>query len=349
MSKHLSIVITGRNDNYGGDFNRRLQNTIHWLFYWLNQHKISSEIVFVNYNPLSHQPSIATMIDFPTATDWASVREIIVPTEIHEKIIAKYARVCKPVPVMEFIAKNIGIRRAQGEFVLATNADVIFDPELFRHLAENTWQKGVFYRATRVDFELAKPLSFTNNPAEFLAEIKTNVFKFFLKGGTFVDRSHFSIEKKLRYLSLFNGFRKIIYTAIFPFRNIFKHLSIPYTEELFTFQHFCNASGDFMLMSKEDWGKMNGYPENTWISTHTDSLHLIMSSVTGLKEKILPYLVYHQEHERRFDFNTNNPDMDKMYERLLKDSEAMLSTKKVVGGNDTSWGMDEFIFEEKTY
>jgi hypothetical protein len=349
MSKRLSIVITGRNDNYGGDFNRRLQNTIHCLFHWLNHYKISSEIVFVNYNPLKDEAPIDEMITIPAATDLVNVREVTVTAEAHEKILAKYATVCKPVPVMEFIAKNIGIRRAKGEFVLATNADVIFDPEVFRYLAENEWQKGFFYRATRVDFELAKPLTFNDNQSAFLAEIKANVFKFFMKGGTFTDRSSFSTDTKLRYLSAFNGIRRIVYTAIFPFRHLLKHLSIPYTEELFTFQHFCNASGDFMLMSKDDWSKVRGYAENTWISTHTDSLHLIMSSVTGLKEKTLPYLVYHQEHERRFDFNTANPDMDKMYKRLLTDSETMLATGKVVGGNDDTWGMSELTFNEKTY
>jgi hypothetical protein len=74
-----------------------------------------------------------------------------------------------------------------------------------------------------------------------------------------------------------------------------------------------------------------------------------MSSVSGLKEKTLSFLVYHQEHERRFDFNTVNPDMDKMYKRLLTDSEAMLATGKVVGGNDETWGMSELTFNEKIY
>ena len=115
MSKRLSIVITGRNDNYGGDFNRRLQNTIHWLFHWLNHYKISSEIVFVNYNPLKDEAPIDEMITIPAATDLVNVREVTVTAEAHEKILAKYATVCKPVPVMEFIAKNIGIRRAKGE------------------------------------------------------------------------------------------------------------------------------------------------------------------------------------------------------------------------------------------
>jgi hypothetical protein len=41
--------------------------------------------------------------------------------------------------------------------------------------------------------------------------------------------------------------------------------------------------------------------------------------------------------------------MDKMYKRLLADSEAMLATGKVVGGNDDTWGMSELTFNEKTY
>jgi hypothetical protein len=38
-----------------------------------------------------------------------------------------------------------------------------------------------------------------------------------------------------------------------------------------------------------------------------------------------------------------------MYKRLLTDSETMLATGKVVGGNDDTWGMSELTFNEKTY
>ena len=57
--KKISIVITGRNDNYGGDFSARLQRCVSYNHQELTSHKIDSELIFVNYNPLT-LPPIAT-------------------------------------------------------------------------------------------------------------------------------------------------------------------------------------------------------------------------------------------------------------------------------------------------
>jgi hypothetical protein len=56
------------------------------------------------------------------------------------------------------IAKNVGIRRARGRFVLATNIDIIFSTELIDYLATRRLEAGRLYRVDRHDIQPDVPL-----------------------------------------------------------------------------------------------------------------------------------------------------------------------------------------------
>ena len=45
------------------------------------------------------------------------------------------------LPLYQMIAKNVGIRRARGQFVLATNIDIIFSDELVEYLSTDSWNR----------------------------------------------------------------------------------------------------------------------------------------------------------------------------------------------------------------
>jgi hypothetical protein len=49
------------------------------------------------------------------------------------------------------IGKNVGIRRARGQFVLATNVDILFSDELAEYLASRRLERGRMYRSDRYD------------------------------------------------------------------------------------------------------------------------------------------------------------------------------------------------------
>jgi hypothetical protein len=49
------------------------------------------------------------------------------------------------------IGKNVGVRRARGRFVLATNIDLLFSDELFEYLGRKPLRKGRYYRVDRYD------------------------------------------------------------------------------------------------------------------------------------------------------------------------------------------------------
>ena len=57
-----------------------------------------------------------------------------------------------------------------------------------------------------------------------------------------------------------------------------------------------SASGDFALMSRSDWFTTSGYPELGTYAMHVDSLHLYRAHVSGIRERILPFPIYHIEH-----------------------------------------------------
>jgi hypothetical protein len=56
------------------------------------------------------------------------------------------------------IAKNVGIRRARGRFVLATNIDILFNDELMRFLKSGGLRPGKMYRIDRTDVDSEVPV-----------------------------------------------------------------------------------------------------------------------------------------------------------------------------------------------
>src|SRR5216683_779231 len=53
--------------------------------------------------------------------------------------------------MFQMIAKNVGIRRALGEYIIATNIDIIFSDELFAWMKRDSLGDGVVYRSDRWD------------------------------------------------------------------------------------------------------------------------------------------------------------------------------------------------------
>lgn len=129
----LSVVAVGRNDGYGGDFLGHITN----CFASLSSLK-DYEFIVVEWNPPLGRPSLKETL--PNA------RVIQVPSEIHN---------CFPksdrIPVFEYRGKNVGILRAKGDFVLVTNPDDVFSPELIEWLNTAKFDSDCFYRAPRHD------------------------------------------------------------------------------------------------------------------------------------------------------------------------------------------------------
>jgi hypothetical protein len=146
---YLTIVFTGRNDNFGGDFNGRLFRALRFNHEHLTQAGVSHEFVFVEWRPIEGRPYLATLLndEFPDLGP-SQLRSYVVDPAYHD------ARSLNPrLHFQEFIAKNVGVRRARGEFVLTTNTDIYFSRGIIDRLSARTIERGLLYRAPRHDIK----------------------------------------------------------------------------------------------------------------------------------------------------------------------------------------------------
>ncbi|PZV12596.1 MAG: hypothetical protein DCF22_12080 [Leptolyngbya sp.] len=151
---YLSVVATSRNDNHGGNMLRRMQIFINGLLEQCRRHQVNAELIIVEWNPPSDNPSLADVLSWQIADSPCVVRIIQVPPEVHAQL-----NHAASLPLFQMIAKNVGIRRARGQFVLATNIDLLFSDELFSFIASRQLHTGAVYRLDRHDAAADVPLN----------------------------------------------------------------------------------------------------------------------------------------------------------------------------------------------
>jgi hypothetical protein len=134
--------------------------------------------------------------------------------------------------MIEAYAKNVGLRHAKGDFVCITNADILFNTHFF-HFVKEKMQKNKFYR--------------------------------FLQYESFNDLSG-------NYFLALHNAEKNVRRHINPFLNVTTQYSknLQKTNNLnLILSAIANKSGDIMLMDKDNWLKIKGFPENIyWV--HSD-------------------------------------------------------------------------------
>ena len=146
---YLSIIITGRNDNFGGDFNTRLQRALEFNHAHLAARNIPHEFVLVEWRPVPNKPWLAEVLA-------DQYRELVPDTLVSYVTDLDYHEAYSLNPKLqfqEFIAKNIGIRRCHGEFILTTNTDIYLSRGVLDVLERRGLEPGVLYRSIRVDLK----------------------------------------------------------------------------------------------------------------------------------------------------------------------------------------------------
>jgi hypothetical protein len=153
---YLSIVLTGRNDNFGGDFTERFLRALRFNHRQLMDAGVAHEFVLVEWRPLPDRPFLATVVEdeCPGMVPQHLVSYVVDPA-YHEAVSLN-----PRLAFQEFIAKNVGIRRSRGRFVLTTNTDIFLSRGLIRTLAAQALENRTLYRAVRVD--LRNALDVTN-------------------------------------------------------------------------------------------------------------------------------------------------------------------------------------------
>jgi hypothetical protein len=175
---YVSLVVAARNDNHGGNMLARMQA---FLDAWLGQAKrydLASEVIVVEWNPPLNRPKLFEVLQLPREPQPCDVRFIEVPGEVHSRFSNSDA-----IPLHQMIAKNAGVRRARGEFVLATNLDIIFSAELVQFLSARRLERRVLYRIDRYD--VASDIPAPSTAEQLLAYCGDHMLRVFDAAGGF--------------------------------------------------------------------------------------------------------------------------------------------------------------------
>ena len=175
---YVSVVVTSRNDDHGENMLMRMRAMVESWMEQAEQCGLSSEVVVVEWNPPAGRLRLADVLGPFRRFANCQVRFIEVEPQIH----ARFSN-AGVIPLHQMIAKNAGIRRARGEFVLATNIDIIFSAELMRFLAERRLEHGVLYRIDRHDVSKNLPPGASVN--ELLAFCEQHTLRVFARDGEF--------------------------------------------------------------------------------------------------------------------------------------------------------------------
>ena len=186
----LSVVLAGRNDLYGGgDFAARMNRSLASVV------PLACEIIMVEWNPPRERPTLKQVIEH------RGIHLITVASEIHG-----WQHGADLMPMYEYRAKNVGIRRAKGEWILVMNSDVELTAAMRERLSLQ-FEPDCIYGAKRHDIHLGTIVQVCDGPGDFVLMRQTNWHR--LRGYldlvsyTHIDSplwwtaAHFGIKKKI--------------------------------------------------------------------------------------------------------------------------------------------------------
>jgi hypothetical protein len=341
---YLTLVATSRNDDHGGNTLYRTQIFVDSFLEQCERHQLPAELILVEWNPPRDGAPLAEVIRWDHQNAWVDCRVITVPYERH--VLIRFGRV---LPLFQMIAKNVGIRRARGQFILATNIDILFSDELMARIAQKDLRLDRLYRCDRFDVDSTIPkdipldekLRFAwgnlirrNHRLAPLAAPQTEGASLDVVINAALASGHFEVEKE-------DGLPVLIAKASVPL--IYLHL---------------NACGDFTLLHRHAWAKIGGYAEFEIFSLHLDSLGVATAHLAGFRETWLPppAVCFHIEHALGSGYTAEN--QAPMFERIERQGigwfdfnviESLfdeMREKRTLKFNTDAWGLRDIPLDE---
>jgi hypothetical protein len=316
----LSVVATSRNDDHGGHLVERMQWFVDGLAWNADRRGTSVELVLVEWNPPGGRAPLIEMLRWPSPRSMLSVRVLTVPPFEHKRLLPGGG-----IPMMQMIAKNVGIRRARGDNVLATNIDILLAPQLF-DLAATRIEDETVWRADRTDVEfpfsgdvvtienalafcashpiryerrdgiyypgLGRTLPIYQSLGDFLGwqlhRLPSSVERLFNKAVG--DETPPAPQLPRHRPGNARSPRSVLQFATDRSRALVDLLVLPKLN--------VNACGDFTLLSRQDWCRFRGYPELLVHSMHLDTIFMHQMAANGLRfaDANPPAVAYHMEH-----------------------------------------------------
>jgi hypothetical protein len=316
----LSVVATSRNDDHGGHLLERMQWFVDGLAWNADRRSVETELVLVEWNPPPERAPLLEVLRWPSGDSMLSVRIVTVPPYEHTRLLPVGG-----IPMMQMIAKNVGIRRARGDNVLATNIDIMLAPELF-DLATTKIGAGTVWRADRNDVEF--PFSDdVVTASDALAYCSSHPIRYERRDGIYYpghgrtlpiyqgigDLMAWQAARAASSLRWAVGRPRDVGARLTPRPsthrpgNLRSPLSLlRYASDRATAvvdlvmlpKLNVNACGDFTLLSRRDWRESRGYPELVVHSMHLDTVFMHQMQANGLQfvDVEPPAVAYHMEH-----------------------------------------------------
>lgn len=310
---NFSFIVASRNDNHGGNMKEKNQFFINRWINDVKKYNLNCELIIVDWN--SKIPLRKIFKRYLLKKN-KIVKIIEVSNQIHKKF-----QNSKKINLFQMIAKNVGARRANGKFLIFTNIDIVFSQEFFYYLKNNTIRNKTIYRADRHDFDLK---NFKNY------EISEDKIK---KLRTYIHKKNYTYDIKknkkyyLRktiiqlYVNIINFLENFLKGRIKKNFNIIKLFialcNIGNLKTLFDKKLHTNACGDFTMIDKQSFYKMNGYYEFDGFSLHIDSL-LLFKAYYYLKLNFinLNAPIYHINHEPGKKYSSKGKISKKKLEKI---------------------------------
>lgn len=321
----LSIVFATRNDDYGGNLINRIETTIRVLSHLTRSHRFPVELVVVEYNPADGKLPLSLTLHLP-AHPYLTIRFITVPRSFHKRITGD-----SRLAFFEYIAKNIGIRRSKGSWILSTNQDIILSSELIQYLKTNRLLKSNFYRIDRHDVARIH-FDVRQSPESILKECAANTYAIWRHNRKYYPGS----TRKVLIQSFLDG----LYVVALKLTMARKRPQLFWLEHRFGLHEA--AAGDFLLMHKSAWKKISGYEEQR-TNNYIDALALHVLRALGFTQTILPFPIYHIDHEADKRGRPTTSLME-YYDTCL----ALHQARKPYGVKRHPWGFSRTKFNEIT-
>ena len=161
----LSVVLGGRDDNYGENFIPRLKQSLENNLSKLDKSGLDYEMIVVDFNPLNNQYLHKNNL-LEEVLSHPKIKNIIVDNSI---VLAENLG---PTTYYEYFAKNVGCKNSSGELIFITNSDIIITDCLIDEIVKEVKNKDkndYFYRVRyRGEISLGMIPDESNEPVEDL-------------------------------------------------------------------------------------------------------------------------------------------------------------------------------------
>jgi hypothetical protein len=298
---YLSIVIALRDDDYPHPLADRVRMFASRVAGQLGDGADGLyELVVVDWNPPPGARASAAAFDFGGVR---ALRHIVVPPHVHDMIAgSSTVPAFRDRPMLDYYARNVGIRYSTGRFVLVANQDILMSDVVAATIRARALRADCFYRADRADVDVDPSVPL---PHDLMAH------------AVVVHRRH-----SLRYdaISVESAEGSVLHGdeqvdgAAFVGRTFDEYwASAPRaggdgtSRRPATFHSVApavglhtNGGGDFVIAHREAWEVVRAFPETDAFYWHLDAYAVCHLWAAGYRQALFaaPGCVFHVEHAR---------------------------------------------------